>query len=90
MIVSFSPGSASEAMMISDELGLPRIKDIAFELVMGEHYILEENESYWQPPKLDSSYVDLKSVIGLQPMEVTLLPNGSRWVKDRSDEQQKV
>jgi len=75
MIVRFSVGNASEAMIVSDELGLPRIKDIAFELVMGENYTLKENESYCQLRKLDSCYAGLEGMIGLQPLEVMLLPN---------------
>jgi len=74
MIVRFTFDNASEAIMLSDELGLPRIKDIAFELVMGENYALQENESYWQLRKLDSSSAGLEGMIGLQPLEVMLLP----------------
>jgi hypothetical protein len=74
MIVRFAFDHASEAAILSDELGLPRIKDIAFELVMGENYALNENESYWQLRKPDSSYAGLGGMIGLQPVEVMLLP----------------
>jgi len=74
MIVRFTFDNASEAVILSDELGLPRIKDIAFELVMGENYALRENESCWQLRKLDSSSAGLEGMIGLQPLEVMLLP----------------
>lgn len=74
MIVRFIFDHASEAVILSDELGLPRIKDIAFELVMGENYALKENESCWQLRKPDSLYADFGDMIGLQPPEVMLLP----------------
>jgi len=74
MIIRFTFDNASEAVILSDELGLPRIKDIAFELVMGENYALQENESYWPLRNLDSSSTGLESMIGLQPLEVVLLP----------------
>jgi hypothetical protein len=72
MIVRFTFDHASEAVILSDELGLPRIKDIAFELVMGENYALKENESYRQLRKPDNSYAGLEGMIGLQPLEVML------------------
>ena len=91
MIVRFAFDNASEAVIVSDELGLPRIKDIAFELVMGENYALEENESYWQLRKQDSSYAGLGGMIGAQPLEVMPLPgdtlsgiylgSASRWCR---------
>jgi hypothetical protein len=74
MIVRFAFDNASEAVILSDELGLPRIKDIAFELVMGENYALQENESYWSLRDPDSYYVGVEDMIGLQPLEGVLLP----------------
>jgi len=74
MIVRFAFDNVSEAVIVSDELGLPRVKDVAFELVMGENYALEEHESYWQLPKGDSSYAGLGGMIGTQPLEVMPLP----------------
>jgi hypothetical protein len=74
MIVRFAFDSVSEAVIVSNELGLPRVKDIAFELVMGENYELEEKESCWQLPKGDSSYAGLGGMIDAQPLEVMLLP----------------
>jgi hypothetical protein len=73
MIVRFAFDNASEAVILSDELGLPWIKDIAFELVMGENYVLQENESYWSLRNPDSYYVGVEDMIGLQPLEVVLL-----------------
>jgi hypothetical protein len=73
MIVRFTFDNASEAVILSDELGLPRIKDIAFELVMGENYAFQEKESYWLLRNQDSSYAGVEDMVGLQPLEVVLL-----------------
>jgi hypothetical protein len=91
MIVRFTFDNATEVVILSDELGLPRIKDIAFELVMGENYALKKNESYWQLRNPDNSYAGLEGMIGLQPLEVVLLPrdtlsgvyleSASRWCR---------
>jgi hypothetical protein len=74
MIIRFTFDNTSEAVILSDELGLPWIKDIAFELVMGKNYVLQENESYWSLRNPDSSYAGVEDMIGLQPLEVVLLP----------------
>ncbi len=77
MIIRFAFDNVSEAVIVSDELGLPRVKDIAFELVMGENCSLEENESYWQLLEGSSFYAGLGGMVDAQLLEVMPLPGGT-------------